>query len=433
MGQGSRFHFLIHLDVASAEPEVPVPPEPACLHGLRVLVVDDNATNRRILDEVLHGWQMTVGAAASAAEAIQQLREAKQNGNPYRLVLTDAHMPYVDGFMLARQIKCDPLLDSTIVMMLTSGDRSEDTQRCRELGIVAYLLKPIKQSELLEAIEMALGIGAARPQAAPPVNWKWTRNLRILLAEDSLINQKLAVALLGQQGHAVKVAGNGREAVAYAAAETFDLILMDVQMPEMDGLEATAKIRDWERHADRHIPIIAVTAHALKGDRERCLEAGTDDYIAKPLRAEELFEAIAAQVPDAIEPRSIEPTAPPHSVLPSFVDWAESLRVVMGDRELLDTVVEAALEEVPCLMARLGEAIAQGDAAALRLAAHTLEGSLRYFGKTPVFDHAIHLEQLAKDQNLAAARSLWTELQGEVAEVLQLLHNYSHVNNISRR
>jgi len=291
--RGSRFHFTVRLGLASEPSPTPTPIEPECLHGMRVLVVDDNATNRRILDEVLRSWQMVPTCAATAAEALQLMRAAHAAERPYRLVLTDAHMPYMDGFTLAEQIKQDPGTGSTVVMMLTSGDQPEDTSRCEQLDIAAYLLKPIKQSELLEAIELALGIAVAKADVVEPVERAHRVGpLRILVAEDSLVNQKLAVALLEGHGHAVKVANNGREVLTALETAPFDLVLMDVQMPEMDGLEATTVIRDREKRTGTHLPIIAMTAHALKGDRERCLEAGMDGYVTKPIRPQDLYQAV---------------------------------------------------------------------------------------------------------------------------------------------
>jgi CheY-like chemotaxis protein len=300
VGSGSRFHFTVRLSVVQ---ETAIPGrrfEPPRLQGLPVLVVDDNATNRRILDEVLRAWGLQPSLASGAAAAWERMQQAQRSGEPFRLVLTDAHMPQVDGFTLVEQIKGDPDLGRTVVVMLTSGDRPEDGQRCQQLGIAAYLLKPVKQSELLEAIEMALGLAgpakAAVPVGAAPAP---ARRLCVLLAEDSLVNQKLAVALLERQGHVVTVANNGREALAASERQEFDLVLMDLQMPEMDGFEATLAIRLREQQSGRHLPIIAVTAHALKGDDTRCLAAGMDAYISKPIRARELYEAIDRVVPAA--------------------------------------------------------------------------------------------------------------------------------------
>lgn len=298
VGTGSRFHLTVRLELADPAKSEDLVLVPSCLHGLRVLVVDDTATNRRILDDVLRHWHMEPTLAESASRALELLHAATRSGTPYQLVLTDAHMPDVDGFSLTKSLREDPTLAATKVIMLTSGDRSEDTLHCDSLGIAAYLLKPAKQSELLEAIEVTLGVLVAKRDlpdaggAMPPI-----RSLRILLAEDSVVNQKLAVALLQRQGHAVTTAANGREAVDAIAREPFDVILMDVQMPEMDGLEATAAIRGNQLASGVHTPIIAMTAHALKGDRERCLQAGMDGYVAKPIRPQDLYQALAAAFP----------------------------------------------------------------------------------------------------------------------------------------
>jgi CheY-like chemotaxis protein len=204
-------------------------------------------------------------------------------------------MPELDGFELTRQVKADAELGSTVIMMLTSGDRPGDIARCEQLGVAAYLLKPIHQSELLESILMALGAASPQrqPQDAAAEETPPLRPLRILLAEDSLVNQKLAVGLLSKHGHTVIVADDGREAVAFLAVQEVDLVLMDVQMPCMDGFEATAAIRTKEKHSGKHVPIIAMTAHAMKGDRERCLAAGMDDYVAKPISAKHLLAKVS--------------------------------------------------------------------------------------------------------------------------------------------
>jgi two-component system, sensor histidine kinase and response regulator len=298
VGKGSRFHFTVRLDLADPADADDLVIVPACLYGLRVLVVDDTATNRRIFEEALRHWHMEPALAASAVAALAELHAAQQTGAPYRLVLTDAHMPDVDGLMLTESIRQDPVLAETTVIMLTSGDRAEDAVQCERLKIACYLLKPVKQSELLEAIERALGVMVPRNELLagadelPPM-----RPLRILLAEDSVLNQKLALALLERQGHAVTVAGNGKRAVEAVSRDSFDLILMDISMPEMDGLEATAAIREMQRASGLHTPIIAMTAHALVGDRERCLEAGMDAYVAKPIRPQELYRTLAALFP----------------------------------------------------------------------------------------------------------------------------------------
>jgi CheY-like chemotaxis protein len=257
--------------------------------------VDDNATNRLILQEMLRNWDMRPATASGVREALPLLHQAQLAKDPYVLVLTDANMPDIDGFALAEEIKRDPKLGGTTIMMLTSGDRPGDIARCEQLGVAAYLLKPVKQSELFDAIVMVLGVPGPEDEAPSRIvmEQEFQRPpLRVLLAEDSLVNQKLAVGLLEKYGHHVVLASDGREAIAALQAHQFDLVLMDVQMPEMDGFEATAAIRAKEKQTGAHIPIIAMTAHAMKGDRERCLEAGMDAYVPKPIRARQLFETI---------------------------------------------------------------------------------------------------------------------------------------------
>jgi CheY-like chemotaxis protein len=299
VGRGSTFHFTVRLELAEGESPAAAPARAGIVGGARVLVVDDSATSRRILEELLRAWGMAPMAASGARQAMEMLREAQQARKPYHLVLTDAHMPQTDGYALAQSVKQDPELGGAAVVMLTSGDQPGELARCEELGIAAHLMKPVKQSELLDAIMASLGVvapedGSAEASAAERPSR--LRPLRVLLAEDSLLNQKLALAVLRKHGHEVVVANHGREALATLESQDFDLILMDVQMPEMDGLEATRTIRTRERRTGDHIPIIAMTAHALKGDRERCLEAGMDEYVAKPIHAEELFRAIAGVV-----------------------------------------------------------------------------------------------------------------------------------------
>jgi two-component system, sensor histidine kinase and response regulator len=296
-GRGSRFHFTARFERPGVNEAGAASEKPARVGDTKVLVVDDNATNRRILEEILGNWGMRPTAASGVREALKLLGEAYQSGKPYDLVLTDANMPELDGFELAKRVDEDKQLGSTVIMMLTSGDRPGDVARCEQFGVAAYLLKPIKQSELFDAIVAALGIVSAEDDAAKPEAVQGLvqpRPLRILLAEDSLVNQKLAVGVLEKSGHRVTVASDGVEAIAALESREFDLVLMDVQMPKMDGFEATAAIRAKEKLSGGHVPIIAMTAHAMKGDRQRCIDSGMDDYVAKPIRAEQLFQTINA-------------------------------------------------------------------------------------------------------------------------------------------
>ena len=426
-GRGSRFHFTVHLGLPDEQPAPARPTGSAFLFGLRVLVVDDNATSRGILEEVLSNWKMSPAAAANAREAIEELREAFRSGNPFSLVLVDAHMPDVDGFVLAEQVRDDRELGSTIIMMLTSADQAEEIDRCKHLRIASYLTKPIKQSELFDSILVALGVNMVEDEAAAAAPADRSRQLpplRILLAEDSLVNQKLATALLERQGHAVVTVATGRAAVAAMESQRFDLVLMDVQMPEMDGLEATTEIRRKERQTGGHVPIIAMTAHALRGDRGRCLDAGMDEYIAKPIHAGQLFDTIAALL--GISERPSEPASIPEDAPParSRLDWPEILRGLKGDRKLLQLVVATALEETPQLLTRIRDAIAGGNATALRLAAHTLKGSLRYFGEPPAVNLARQLEQMGQANDLGRAVEVFALLETESERLAAALTDY---------
>jgi PAS domain S-box-containing protein len=300
-GKGSTFHFTARFGVTRAS-WTPLPTaEPAHLEDLPVLVVDDNATNRRILEETLITWRMRPVLADSAQNALLALERAWQAGNAFPLVLTDAQMPETDGFTLVAQIKRRPHLAGAMIMMLTSGGQRGDAARCRELGVSAYLTKPVGRSELLDAILRVLGTRPLDAEQPPLVTRHSLREekkgLRILLAEDNAVNRRLAMRMLEKRGHTVVVANTGREALAALERETFDLVLMDVQMPDMDGFEATSAVREKENITGLHVPIVAMTAHAMVGDRERCLAAGMDEYVSKPVKAKDLFEAIRRLVP----------------------------------------------------------------------------------------------------------------------------------------
>jgi PAS domain S-box-containing protein len=302
VGEGSSFHFTSCLKLQKTPTVRPAPLGLAELRGLHVLVVDDNSTNRKILQAMLRRWDMEPSLADGGEAALRILEEALAAGNPFPLVLLDAQMPEMDGFTLAERIKKNHGLAGATVMMLTSVGFLGDAERCRDLGIAVYLTKPIRQIELLEAICVVM---ATAPQAkaatAPLVTRHSLRegrpHLKILLAEDNFVNQTLAVRLLEKRGHMVTVAGNGKEAIAALDKQDFNIILMDVQMPVMDGFEAAAAIRAKERETGAHIRIIAMTAHALKGDEARCIAAGMDAYTSKPIRPAELFALVETITP----------------------------------------------------------------------------------------------------------------------------------------
>jgi signal transduction histidine kinase/DNA-binding response OmpR family regulator len=294
-GQGSTFSFTASFGVAEAPHTNSITRLNDELLHLPVLIVDDNATNRRILVEMTHGWGMQPSTAEGGSDALALLNMARHDGTAFRLALIDGHMPGMDGFELAERIKLDPKLAGATIMMLTSSEYQGDAARCRELGIAAYLVKPIRKSELLNAILTVLGSQTVSPpDLVTRATLRETRSsLRILVAEDNPINQVLIVRLLQKMGHIPTTATNGRLALETLAREPFDLVLMDVQMPEMGGLSATREIRNIERTTGNHIPIIALTANAMKGDEEECLAAGMDSYLSKPVSNKKLDEALA--------------------------------------------------------------------------------------------------------------------------------------------
>ena len=300
-GNGSRFQFTARFEIQQGAPRTATPGDSGVLREMRVLIVDDNATNRKILSKMLGARGMQPTTAESGKQAIELLDEFHHQGIEFPLILLDAQMPEMDGFTLAEAIKRNPEWKAATIMMLSSAGQRGDAKRCREIGVAAYLTKPVGQDELVKAILSALSGGPKR-EISPAVVTRHSlreksHQLRILLAEDNAVNQKLAVRLLEKRGHTVTVAGNGKEVLAALQADTFDLVLMDVQMPEMDGFEATAAIRELEKVSGNHLAVIAMTAHAMVGDRERCLAAGMDDYLTKPIRPEELNNLLVKYSP----------------------------------------------------------------------------------------------------------------------------------------
>jgi len=300
-GKGSSFHFILNLGVSQEPPRVSRSYD-VNMMAISVMVVDDNQTNRHILCEMLSTWGMHPTPAGSAFEALAHLRRAAEGDRPFRLVLTDVHMPETDGFELVKRIQNNPALTKAIILMITSGEQPGDQARCRELGVSSYLIKPLRRSELRAAIAAAIADhdcgrseearGRTARVAVPDVH----PGGDILLAEDNYVNQRVASSILEKAGHRVAVANNGREVLLLLAAKSFDLILMDVQMPEMDGFEATAAIREIEKGTGKRIPIVAMTAHAMTGYREKCVRAGMDGYISKPIRANALRDLVAQYV-----------------------------------------------------------------------------------------------------------------------------------------
>jgi CheY-like chemotaxis protein/HPt (histidine-containing phosphotransfer) domain-containing protein len=355
---------------------------------------------------------------ASGREALAELEKAHRADNPYALVLLDGMMPEMDGFDLAGRIKEQPGLVGAALMMLSSADRKGDSARCRELGVSAYLVKPIRQSDLLDAIVTTLhahGHGDQRPEEGTrPKTPLAEQPLKLLLAEDNPVNQRVAVGLLQKRGHHVTVVNSGREAVEAAAKQSFDAILMDLQMPEMDGFEATAAIRGRESSSGEHIPIIAMTAHAMKGDRELCFEAGMDGYVSKPLQARLLYAAIEQPREDDRPEESAHFRKGEAPAEPPAFDEGALLDHFGDDPELLNEVAGVFIETAPTWQSEIHAAVAAHDAVRLQRAAHTVKGAVSHFGAQHAYEAANQLEQIAKTGQLQNATAACATLEREL-------------------
>jgi CheY-like chemotaxis protein len=408
--RGSTFGFTVRFQLCHA-PETTAPAAPLVdVRGLPVLVVDDNATNRRILQEMLSRWQMRPTMVDSGRQGLTRLEQAREQGEPFAMVLLDAHMPEMDGFTVAMHMQQDPALAGTTILMLSSADLAGDTARCRAVGIARHLMKPITQAELWDAILTALGGAAHTPAALPTVSPLTEpgahRPLHILLAEDNRVNQRVALHTLEKQGHTVVVVGDGQAALTALAQAPFDLVLMDIQMPVLDGLAATAAIRAQEQTQGTHVPIIAMTAHAMRGDRERCLVAGMDGYVTKPLKATDLAVAIAQLRPAVSAPETRVVTPP--------VDISAALQSVEGDQDLLVDLFEAFQQDYPKQLAELQDAIGTGNAERMAQVAHSLKGAVGYFGAQTVHTLAHRLETMGHQAELEGASSVLQQLEQEL-------------------
>jgi PAS domain S-box-containing protein len=428
-GRGSQFRFLARLALQLQQPPEPLPSVES-LHGLRVLVVDDNAANRTILQELLDTWRMNATAVDSAAAALAALSTAAGDNCPFRLVLADAMMPDIDGFTLASQVAGDARLGGAKVIVLTSSGTAPDRQP-DDRAIAAQLTKPVKQSDLLDAILTAFGTSPVARRAhveavhRPPRDGE--RRLNILVAEDNPTNRKLVVLLLEQQRHRVTTVASGCEAVGKASEQSFDLILMDVQMPEMDGFEATAAIRQRERASGGHTPIVAMTAHAMAGDRERCLASGMDAYVSKPLRPDDLLatiDSVLASGPKASQPDHVRPEldgavdATSVTKQVSLTIDGDLLLVDFGqNRTLLAEVITVFLSDVPGYLAALRAAVATRRADSVEAAAHSLKGAVGLFSKDRAYETARALERAARNGDLTAVDARCGEIEHELSGV----------------
>ena len=414
VGKGTNFHFVARFGLAH-DMAGSIVPAPTNLRDLHVLVVDDNDTNRLILSEILASWQMRATGVHSADAALESLRNAAEQGDPFHLLLTDALMPKTDGFGLAQQVARDDRFGRLKMILLTSAGAPVVKGRAANV-FAAKLAKPVKQSDLLDAIVTAFATTvSSRRQRSKEMQRSADRSskpLRVLVAEDNPTNQALVAALLKQKGHRVTIVGNGRLAADRAVLEPFDLVLMDVQMPEMGGLEATELIRDHERTAGGHVPIVALTARAMAGDREQCLAAGMDAYVPKPLRSEDLFAAI-----DSVVTQQRGPSVAATRLPPDKVDRDVLLEGFGGRADLLKHVVEVFLEDAPATLARLKQAIQAGNGTEVAAIAHSLKGSVGLFSQGQAFEGIRRLEQVGKSGDLSQAETMRAEVEDSVARL----------------
>jgi len=404
---GSMFHFTACFGVAQTSTALRTLLDLSTVIALPVLVVDDNATNRRILEVQLKNWNMKPVIAASASEAVNAIREARQARQPFELVLMDLHMPEVDGVELTAIIRQMPEAAGVKIIMMSSAVRENYSNQ--DFGVDAYLLKPVKASDLLGVIRSVLGKTAATQDGSKPLrSITSTHPARVLVAEDSPVNQELIKRLLAKWGHSAVIACNGKQALSFLEAENFDVVLMDVQMPEMNGFEATALIRERDLATGGHTPIIALTAHALKGDRERCTAAGMDDYLSKPIEAQALFEVIDRVTTSEVSVnRNDQPRKPAFDASWLLANFEDDFDLI---RRLADVFVEASIGQLN----QISEAIVIGNFQTVELVAHSLKGAVANFRAPAAVEAAARLESIGRGGDLSNAEASFEVLKREV-------------------
>jgi len=424
-GQGSVFHFTANFRHSATPALGSERLKRQGLEGLSVLVVDDNDANRNILAEMLTNWRMSPAMAESGASALNAMEAAKKAGHPFPIVLLDAQMPGMDGFDVAKRVHKKSELAGPIVLMLSADRLPADTARCHEAGVKVFLTKPIGQSELLDAILLALGLRAVEDHSMEPPSLAKDRpegrSLNILLAEDNLVNQKLAIKLLENAGHHVVLAANGRqvlEALEKVRPQGFDIVLMDIQMPEMDGLEATAAIRGAEKSSGKHLPIVAMTANTMRGDRERYLSGGMDGYISKPVNSRLLFAEMQRCLAGINPGTTITEDPSPHA---ERLDRALLLERVEGDQELLAEMIQLFLADAPHLLDAMRNALLQGDMILLERSAHSMKGAAGNMSAMVTVNAAMQLEQSVKKGDLELSRAYLAALEGAVERLIPVL------------
>ncbi|MBS0209592.1 MAG: response regulator [Planctomycetes bacterium] len=418
-GHGSVFHFTAQLQLAPAETVEPLNGALAPTESLQVLIVEDHPSQRAVLEKHFSAWHIPVTAVASAAAAREACRGASR---PFTIALLDSLIGQDDGFELAHELHHEGWIEAAPIMLLNPGSQLADLGRCRQLQLQHYLVKPVKPSDLFDLLgKVADNLQRSNGEpVAPPQRHHNVQRLRILLAEDSQVNQLVAVRLLENRGHEVDVVNNGELALEALARDQFDVVLMDVQMPGMDGLTAAAEIRRREQGTGRHVPIIALTAHALAEDRQRCLDAGMDGYVSKPVRPKELFDAVERRGCPAEGATNGQPAPHPTGVV---LDLDGALARLHDDRPLLADLVRVFLSECPKLEANLRTGMRERNVAAVRLAAHTIKGAVGNFLARPAFEAALRLETLARSGNLEQMDEAFPPLEVELQRLVAALHD----------
>ena len=420
--KGTKFHFILGFELQKNPATRWNRLNVSQLVDMRTLVVDDNYTNRKILFDILKGWKMRPTLTADGFEALKAIEEAEMNNESFPLILLDGQMPEMDGFQLAENIKNKKNGIKPTIIMLTSAGQRGDARRCRELGISAYLMKPVKHFDLLDTISETLST-RQNENENPTLITRYTieekrSKMKILLVEDNSVNRKFVTSLLKKRGYIVQEAFNGREAVESFNNQEIDLILMDIQMPEMDGVEATNAIRELEEGSESHIPIIAMTAHAMKGDRERFLKAGMDGYISKPVQVSELLNTIDEIHHNLIKNMSGinkgKVTKPEEARL---IDRENLMARIDSDMELLGELSDLFNEDSERLLEKIYESIQENDLPLLERNAHTIKSSVSNFSKGAAFEEAKKLEFMARDGKLKDVMEVFETLKKEVNKV----------------
>ena len=417
-GVGSSFFFTARFGIDDHAARLVAP---RGLEGQRILVVDDNATQRSSLTRVLGLWGLEPVAAASAAEGLSLVEQARSTAHPFDIVLVDQRMPEMTGIELARQVRDREGRSERIILMLTTIDPAEEIGRSQWPSVGTFLMKPLMRDELAHALEGRFRGAGAGLASSFQRRRKAQRSLHVLVVEDSDVNQKVALGLLESQGHRVELAADGAAALAAIEAGGWDVVLMDVELPVMGGLEVTRLVRAAEQGGGRHVPIVAMTAHAIKGDRERCLEAGMDAYVSKPIRAQELFRTIAKTLDSFGTPSGMMPVI---KEPPCEVSWSSALSAVGGNRSLLRVLTEAVIDEAPGLVAMIEQALESADGERLRELAHRLKGVTRYFSPDTLHEEVLELEAAGRDGDLGRARTLLAELGPRLEALVRALGEF---------